>query len=297
MANCGHSFQFVTLSRPVMDDIVLPVIIRPFLSLFEVLGINSPFPRRWRYFLGISANLFFLTLLLLYYQQYHAVDKNHQFMEYFNDGIQLIVTEAAIMIVFLETIHKHRKYMRFFREVSQFNSSCRQMNVDVDTFYTGSIRAFARQFVVLVAGSTVVEALIILNIAIDQQWVVYWHVNILPLSLVRLRQLQLSYFLRFPSVHLKVLEDLLKRFVKVTNKRQAHKKEFVEGINRRLCELKRLHGIVLHEMRIFNEIFSYSLAFHLLQNFVELLSGSYWLYYYNLDNHCVFGKYVVSDDY
>lgn len=213
-------------------------------------------------------------------------------MEYFNDSVQIIATFASILTGFIETIHKRRRYHELCKVVNKLDSVFSSLNVNVERYYSKIIRNFSVDFVVLFSLTVGIELYVILNIQVDPQWVLYWYVNILPLLLSRLRLLQISYFLRIPSIHLRLLEDLIKPFVRVTNKYPRNVKDvkYTEGSNQKLMRFKESYLLILKEMECLNNIFHYSLGAHLLQNFIELLTSSYWLYYYQLNDHCVPGR-------
>lgn len=271
-----------------MDDPRVPISFCRFLRIFESLGLYSSF--RKRFLFGLVLNTIVLMFLLHFYQNHQAVVSEHEFMEIFNDAIQMIVSQISVFIVYIETIHKREKYKELFRAVQGIDSVLQELSVDVSAYYLQSVRVFTADFCILVAATITMELLIYSNITYDQQWIVYWQVNCLPLALNRMRQLQLCLFIRIPSVHLKILEHLLMRFLRKTIVQGRRNPPFIFGAEKRLKQLKEIHIRIVGEMKIFNEVFSYSLAFHMFQNFVELLSAAYWLYYYNLGSHCVFGE-------
>lgn len=252
----------------------------PVLQFFELLGLYSG---RKRYLFGLACNLVLLISLLFYYQRNHAVVNEHAFMEYFNDGIQLLVTQLSVFVVFIETVHRRRDYRRYWRVVEELDSSLNKLNVKLQPHHSKFIRVYSLHVVLLLTATIAIECLVVMNSCIDQQWVIYWQACIHPLLLSRIRLLQVGYFLRIPSVHLQVLEEYLQR-VSLPMDRLFR----VTSI-RTLVRLKGVHRLILQEMRILNRIFNYSLGFLMFQVFVEVLSGAYWLYYYQLSDHCVFG--------
>lgn len=271
----------------------ITVSLRPFVTLFEFLGICS---LSRRFLLGLVFNVAVLCLLVVFYSRYQVQVQTHEFMEHFNDNVHLIATYLCILTVFIETVHKRGHYSEFFQLSVKLESIYKKLNVDVERYYSKSIREYTIHFFLLLMATLTMEVLIILNIGIDQQWVLYWSVDILPLLLNRFRLLQISFFLRIPSVHLVILEDLMQRFIRVTNHCPVSLRNdlFYKGSNRRLKHLKEAHLLLIKEMDAFNRIFNYSLCGLLLQSFIELLSGSYWLYYYQLEDHCVFGRIIIT---
>lgn len=276
-----------------MDDPRVPIPFCRFLRIFESLGLYPSFRKRFLFVLVL--NVIVLMFLLYFYQKNQAVVIEHEFMEYFNDTIQMIVSQISIFIVYIETIHKREKYKELFRAVQGIDSALQKLYVNVSGYYQRSVRIFTVDFCILVTAAITMELLIYFNITRDQQWIVYWHVNCLPLALNRMRQLQLCLFIRIPSAHLLILEHLVARFLCKTIARGRRNQPLIFGTEKRLKQLKDIHIRIVGEMKIFNEVFNYSLAFHMFQNFVELLSAAYWLYYYNLDSHCVFGAYIIHD--
>lgn len=277
-----------------MEHIAVPL--RSFVTFYEFLGHCS---LRSRFLLGLVINVIALCLLVVFYSRYQVQVQKYEFMEHFNDNVHLIATYLCILTVLIETVHKRRHYSEFFQLSVKLESYYKELNVNVERYISKSAKEYTIHFFLLLVATITIEVLIILNIGIDQQWVLYWSVDILPLLLNRFRLLQISFFLRIPSVHLRILEDVLQRFLRVTKHCPVSLRDdlFYKGSNRRLKYLKEAYLLVIKEMDTFNRIFNYSLCGLLLQNFIELLSGSYWLYYYQLDDHCVFGRDSITSPY
>lgn len=253
-----------------------------FLGFFEVLGLCSV---RLRFILGIIINLVVILILLLCYHFNQSVVNKHTFMEYFNDGIHLFVCCANVLCIYIETIHKRSEFQRFFASVSAVDQKFRGLKLPTEQFNAQLCSFYLRCFTTVLSIVVTIEILIIFNIGIDQQWISYWFVTSWPMVINRCRLLQISLFVGIPALHLQLLERALN---------QMRKLGYRSRRTARIKYLKNMHLAIVEELNGFNKMFNYSLAFHMLQNFVELLSGFYWLYYYYLDNHCVFGEFISS---
>lgn len=250
----------------------------PYLKIFNFLGL---FPLGKKIQFKIQIYVVILLLILYYYYNHHVIASDHEFMENFNDAIQLFVAYLCIFVVYAETAFTRKRIIRFFKVFGDVNKSFTDLNVQTVKYYEQFINQYKFYFLFLILITLSMEIVIISTIQKDKQWVSFWWVSILPMLLNRMRQLQLSLFLGILVLHLGILSDLLKvnGSLKSCNKLKS-----------RIRVLKFVYILIYREFESFHLVFQVSLAFEMFQHFVELLSGTYWLYYYHLNDHYVLGE-------
>lgn len=241
--------------------------LRPFLLLFEFLGM-LPSPHRKWYLYGLASNTIGIYLIYTRFRNRNQIKfSNYDTVEAFNDGFQMTITFVSVLSLFIETVQKRRVFALFFEFVGQVDRLLRSVDVAVEKCYTRTMRLFSVHFLVLLFGTICVETFIILSITEDVESRAYWFVNILPLMLNRVRHLQYAFHLKIVTAQLEMIVDQLK----LGDSTQSVCQD-------RVSILRATHRYIIQEMVAFNCMFSYSLAVNLVQNFIELLSGSYWLY-------------------
>lgn len=268
-----------------MDHVPL----RRFVNFFEVLGIS---PTNNRFLFGFTINLIAITILLFFIQRDSLLysPNDFAFVDEFNDAFQLIITFSTVLSLLFETIHRKSTFKEFFAVVSKLDLTFRDLRIDPQRFYSRMAVKYGREFLLLLCGTIGLEAFIILNIVkSDHDWSLYWMVNILPLMLNRFRHLQYSFMLRILVLQLEMIEMTLRKLVEVSRNPVLfpQNEKLRCGVQRRLGALRRAFNLILEEFKAFNRMFSYSLVINLFQNFIELLSGSYWLYFYAFKNEWV----------
>lgn len=276
-------------------DYLVPRKLRFFVRFFEVLGISST--AKYRYLFGLVFNLIVIVVLLFFIHRDSLLysPNDFAFVDEFNDAFQLIITFATVLSLFLETIHRKSTFKKFFELVTELDLTFRDLHVDPEIFYSRLNQVYGRQFLVLLCGTIGLEIFIIISIDSDHDWSLYWLVNIMPLMINRFRHLQYSFMLRIIVVQLEMMESILEKIVQISDKKFPKNETLNCGIQRRLRRLSAAYNFILEEVKAFNKMFSYSLVINLFQNLIELLSGSYWLYFYALKNELVVsGQYIAK---
>lgn len=277
-------------------DYLIPKKLRLFVKIFEVLGI-SPSENK-RYLIGFTINLVVIVTLLYFINRDSLLYSQNDFgfVDEFNDAFQLIVTYATVLSLLLETIHRRSAFKEFFEIATRLDLTFRDLRLEPEVYYNRLFVRYGRESLVLLLGTIALEIFIIINIDSDHDWRLYWIVNILPLMLNRFRHLQYSFHLRIIAVQMEMIAIVLEKLECIHEKPPklvTNNKRIIYGIHRRLKLLRTAYNLIQEGIKTFNNMFSYSLVINLFQNFIELLSGSYWLYFYALKNELVIsGKFI-----
>lgn len=254
----------------------VPYSFRPIIIFFVAFGV---FPYGKRHLFGLSATLIAIVLIFFFSGYRDHIDfSEYETVENFNDGVQFIVTFTSVLTIFLETNQRHKDFEKFFENLRSLTQIYHRMGIfQLNQYYNKAMWIYTRRFLFLLLVTIVLETLILFACSGDADLIDYWLVNILPLMLNRIRHLQYAFFLTIITVPMKISEDALSAILNQVNVLPTID-GFQEQLTERFRNLKKAHILLLTEIATFNHIFRYSLVVNLAQNFVELLSGTYWVY-------------------
>ena len=191
-----------------------------------------------------------------------------------NDIIVFSLVALAHLSVIIESFYKRRYFSQFW----DLHEKIKNKTIDLKF-----INNYMMKLAIFVIFKFLVELSIIWSIyGEDVQWTYYWAANIFSLTTTRMKNVHHTFFIDLIYFYMEDLNLKMKNFKNSSISSQDFKLKIVK--------LKNEFKILIKMLMIVNEIFAWSQAVNIGQQFIEIVSGFYWIYAYAKSENFFWGK-------
>ena len=192
----------------------------------------------------------------------------------FNDILVLFSVYIAHFSIILESFMKRKNFIKYWKYFAKINRVLKWH------------RKVVAKLFLPVLFSVLMELIVINSIGEDQQWTVFWYIQIYGLMITRIRFLQHIFFIDIIFYSLEDMNSRLQTFDKQTNAVGTDKKE---ECHKYLAEIKEEFKVLMKMTININKIFCWSQALNVGQIFLEATCDFFWIYVFTAGPSFLFG--------
>jgi hypothetical protein len=192
-----------------------------------------------------------------------------------NDILKYCTFALAFACDIMESLCKYKRFKKFYIKKAKLLESFKNLNITSLSHSKRMRVVYAKNFIIMFILNLGVEILMIFGIN-QPQWFSFWILNLTPLIACRFRHLQYVYYIFIIRSFVCTIKDEIRRIGLYTQ--QNFSTHHVKHMTKRLQKLKDAYGILYEMTEIFNDLFTFSLAANIIQDFVHSGCDYYWSY-------------------
>lgn len=216
----------------------------------------------------------------------------------FNDIAKFCTTMLTHFIIVCESLLTKQHQYLMWQKIVDVDHCFDKMDIQNITIYKQKFHQYyVIKFFLYILMTITIEIIIITSIRGDLEWQSYWYSVIFSLMMTRIRHLQQSLFIDLLTSRFSIIKCELKQIVHFSRKQLFTNKDDIESVKviEKLKYSKLSYNILYEICYHLNKSVGYSQLANLMQNFIQLTSDLYWIYFVLNKNSFtnLLGKYII----
>lgn len=194
-----------------------------------------------------------------------------------SDILKYGATSICVIVVLIESLLRADAHRQLLRSIEGYRECILHAGVNYETYEKQFIAIYLLKFFFIFIGCAYVELTILFDFVTSPQWLNYWVVGVIPISICRMRNMQMVLYLDYLKLNMKLLVRELQH-INFRSTRISGGKMDSEDLLRKLKFLKNSYGKLWMMSMEINGVFGLSQAFNFVQHFVSVTCSLYWFY-------------------
>lgn len=199
-----------------------------------------------------------------------------------NDIIVFVGTVGGHFIIIAESLIKMNYFNKIASLLSRSSGLFEHLGVDMSVRDAQFLRQYSLKLFCYLSYMITAELFTIISVTDnDIQWERFWYANISSLVVSRIRHMQHIFFTDLVTSRFEILNDLLFNLSKHDSDLAFKYRPRKNGeLLKKLTVLKKCHNLIWRLTIHMNALFCWSQLANLAQNFLEIISELYWVFYF-----------------